>query len=271
MAVSLGNAAKWGEPDGAPDGARLGSLGGASQGPALHYRTLQDRIKRYIVEHDLTAGAALPPETHIARDLRVSRSSVREAVKALESLGILETRPGKGLYVRPFSLDPVLDNLAYSILFDRGSILELLEVRGYLEVGHLPRAIGALSPAQMEALRELVEQMRQKGARGESFPEEDRLFHRTLAEASGNRLLVKLLDVFWTVFMRLRDRSITVDPAPKHTWQMHARILDAAAAGDVGAAQAAMEASLLDVGERLQRARLRSGGGDEEPGAAAGD
>ena len=77
---------------------------GLAASPLL-YRSVQDRIKRYIVEHDLEGGDALPPETQLTRDLGVSRSSVREAVKALESLGILVTRPGKGLYVRPFSLD----------------------------------------------------------------------------------------------------------------------------------------------------------------------
>jgi DNA-binding FadR family transcriptional regulator len=238
-------------------------LGAGTAGPPLLYRSVQDRIKRYILERDLGAGDPLLPETHLARDLGVSRSSVREAVKALESLGILETRPGKGLYVRPFSLDPILDNLAYSLLFDRDSIVELLDVRERLEVGLLPLAVGALTPGQLELLRSLVRRQREKAERGESPLEEDRFFHRTIMEATGNRLALKLLDVFWAVLMRARDRRLAVDEAPQRTWRNHQRILEALEAGDAAGAQAAMADHFTDIEDRVRRAGLRA----RSPGA----
>jgi DNA-binding FadR family transcriptional regulator len=226
-------------------------------GPPLIYRTVQDDIKRYILEHQLKGGDPLPPETQFAHDLGVSRHSVREAVKALESLGILEARPGKGLYVLPFSLDPILDNLAYSLLFDRSSIVHLLDVREQLEVGLLPRAIEAVTPAQLGVLRSLLARMREKVDRGVHFQDEDRFFHRTLCEASGNPLALKLLDVFWVVLNRIRDQSIAVDDAPERNWQNHARILDTLAAGDAAAAQEAMVAHFADLEARIDRAGLR--------------
>jgi DNA-binding FadR family transcriptional regulator len=238
-------------------------LAAGPAGPPLLYRSVQDRIKRYILEHDLEGGDPLPPETRLARDLGVSRSSVREAVKALESLGILETRPGKGLYVRPFSLDPILDNLAYSLLFDRDSIVELLDVRERLEVGLLPQAVGALTPGQLELLRSLVRRQREKAERGESPLEEDRFFHRTIMEATGNRLALKLLDVFWAVLMRARDRRLAVDEAPQRTWRNHQRILAALEAADAAGAQTAMTDHFTDIEDRVRRAglRRRSAGG----------
>jgi DNA-binding FadR family transcriptional regulator len=229
---------------------------GAVVSPLL-YRSVQDRIKRYILEHDLQGGDALPPETQLTRDLGVSRSSVREGVKALESLGILETRPGKGLYVRPFSLDPILDNLAYSLLFDRNSIVELLAVREQLEVGLLPLAVGALSPAQLELLHSLVRRQREKAERGESPLEEDRFFHRTIMEATGNHLALKLLDVFWVVLLRARDRRLAVDEAPQRTWRNHEQILAAIERGDAPAAQQAMAAHFTDIEDRVAHAVLR--------------
>jgi DNA-binding FadR family transcriptional regulator len=229
---------------------------GLAASPLL-YRSVQDRIKRYIVEHDLEGGDALPPETQLTRDLGVSRSSVREAVKALESLGILETRPGKGLYVRPFSLDPILDNLAYSLLFDRDSIVELLDVREQLEVGLLPRIAGRLTPAQLELLHGLVRRQREKAERGESPLEEDRFFHRTLMEAAGNRLALKLLDVFWVVLLRTRDRRLAVDDAPQRSWRNHEQILAALERGDAAGAQRAMAAHFTDIEDRIRRAGLR--------------
>jgi DNA-binding FadR family transcriptional regulator len=226
-------------------------------GPPLLYRTVQDRIKRYILEHDLQAGDPLPPETQLARDLGISRNSVREGVKALESLGILETRPGKGLYVRPFSLDPILDNLAYSLLFDRDSIAELLALRELIEIGLLPQAMAALTPGQLVLLHSLVQRQREKAERGQSPLEEDRFFHRTIAEAAGSRLALKLLDVFWVVLMRARDRRLAVDEAPDRTWRNHLAIVQAIEAGDVAAAQRAMADHFTDIEERVQRATLR--------------
>jgi DNA-binding FadR family transcriptional regulator len=240
---------------------------GAAASPLL-YRSVQDRIKRFIVEHDLQGGDALPPETRLTRELGVSRSSVREAVKALESLGILETRPGRGLYVRPFSLDPILDNLAYSLLFDRDSIVELLGVREQLEVGLLPLAAGALTPTQLELLHGLVRRQREKAERGESPLEEDRFFHRTIMEATGNRLALKLLDVFWVVLLRARDRRLAVDEAPQRTWRNHERILVALEQGDATGAQRAMADHFTDIEERVRRAGLRPRAGGARTGAS---
>jgi DNA-binding FadR family transcriptional regulator len=242
-----------------------------SSGSRLLYRTVQDQIKRYIVEHDLHAGDALPPETHLVRDLGVSRPSVREAVKALESLGILETRPGKGLFVRPFSLDPILDNLAYSLLFDHSSIAELLEVREQLEVGLLPRAIAAMTADRMSALRGIVQRMQARAERGEPFPGEDRAFHRTLAEAAGNRLQLRLLDVFWVVFQRLRDRALQLDAAPPRTWRNHQRILDHVEAMDAPAAQRAMADHFDDLKLRLRAAEQRRQVPAREPAGPSTD
>lgn len=230
-------------------------LGGT--GPGLLFRTVQDDIREYIIEHGLQGGDPLPPETHLARDLGIGRHSVREAVKALESLGILETRPGRGLFVRPFSLDPILDNLAYSLLFDRSSIVHLLDVREQLEVGLLPRAIAAVTPVQLDLLRDLLRCMREKVDRGVNFQAEDQVFHRTLAEASGNPLAVKLLGVFWVVLNRVRDQSIAIDDVPERNWHNHARILESVVSGDAQAAQHAMVSHFQDLEARIERAGLR--------------
>ncbi|HUX86058.1 MAG TPA: FadR/GntR family transcriptional regulator [Chloroflexota bacterium] len=220
-------------------------------GPALLYRAVQDQIKQYILDQQLGPGDALPPETHFARTLGISRSSVREAVKALESLGILETRPGKGLFVRGFSLDPILDNLAYGILFDRSSVIDLLRVREYLEAGLVEDAMVALSPIQHEKLRQLIDRMRQRSEQHQDISGEDQAFHQIIAEATGNNLLILLLDVFWTVFGRLRRQSVEVDPGLATTWLNHQRILDAIENNDGVAARRAIIGHFADLHRRL--------------------
>ena len=78
------------------------------RGPALS-EAIRDYIKDYIIENKLKAGDSLPPETQLVETLGVGRSSVREAVKALQSLGIVEIRRGNGLYVRETNFDAMLE------------------------------------------------------------------------------------------------------------------------------------------------------------------
>src|SRR6195952_121448 len=94
----------------------------------LFYRIVQDALKNYILEKNLKPGDPLPAETELARQLGISRNSLREAAKALESVGILETRQGSGLFVREFSFEPLLENMSYGLLFDLRQLAELLQV-----------------------------------------------------------------------------------------------------------------------------------------------
>jgi DNA-binding FadR family transcriptional regulator len=207
------------------------------------YEATQERIKEYILGRGLRAGDALPAEGRLAQELGISRNSVREAVKALESIGVLETRPGVGLFVRAFSLDPIVSNLEYSLLFDHHTLVELLAVRTQLEAGFIEHAAERVTPSQLRVLRSLVDRMGERAAAGEppgDFKEEDRLFHRTLYAGLGNNLLLKLLEVFWTVYRRLRDQAHAEAIDNVRTWENHRRIVEALERGDPPAARQAM-------------------------------
>src|SRR5690554_4139090 len=112
----------------------------------LLYQSVQEAIQNYINENDLKPGDPLPAESELARQLQVSRNSVREAVKALESIGILETRRGSGLFVKNFSFDPVLETLPYALLTDIDELVDLLEIRCILEVSMISSAIQMMTP-----------------------------------------------------------------------------------------------------------------------------
>src|SRR5688500_1711329 len=106
------------------------------------FESTQHAIRSYILQHQLKPNDALPNEGQLAVELGVSRTSVREAVKALESLGVLESRSGVGLRVRAFSLAPLIENMGYGIELDPTSLAELLQVRHHLEasfVGEVAR------------------------------------------------------------------------------------------------------------------------------------
>lgn len=224
------------------------------------YEAAQESIKEFILTHGLGPGAALPPEGRLALELGISRTSVREAVKALESLGILESRPGVGLFVRSFSLDPIVDNLAYNLLFDRHTLIELLAVRKRLEAGFIEDVVAAVTPAQLRVLRSTADRMGERAAMGETpndFIEEDRLFHRTLYSGIGNSLLIKLMEVFWEVYRRLRAQANLEPPDAVRTWENHRRIVEALDRRDPAATRAAMLRHFEGFEARLNNSQQR--------------
>jgi DNA-binding FadR family transcriptional regulator len=223
----------------------------------LLYQSVQDALRAFILDNKLRAGDALPPETDLARQLGVSRNSVREAVKAMESLGILETRRGSGLFVRAFSFDPLLENLSYGLLFDLRELAELLEIRRVLETGMIGAAMQIMPSDAVADLNAVVTAMGERARRGESFPEEDRRFHQVLFEPLGNQMLLKLLDVFWLTFQEASRHVDLLNPYVVPTYQDHAAIAAAVAAGDVAEARVALDRHYAGLTERLARVQAQ--------------
>lgn len=132
-----------------------------TRGPLLN-RVIQDQIKQYITDNRLGSGDLLPPEGQLAADLGVSRGSVREAVKALESLGIVEVRHGDGVRVRAFNFDSTFDLLSYGLIFDPTRITEILQIRIWLEVAAVVDAINLISAEALAEITALLDQWRKK-------------------------------------------------------------------------------------------------------------
>jgi DNA-binding FadR family transcriptional regulator len=189
---------------------------------------VQEEVKSYIIRNRLNPGDPLPSEGDLARQLNIGRNSVREAVKSLEALGVLEARPGSGLFVRAFTFDAIIDNLPYGLLFDVKSVTDFLEVRAHLEYGMVERVIREANEDQLEALGEIVEGMRRAAEAGQYDAAGDRAFHAALYQNLGNPVLLRVLDVFWLVVRRASELSQVIDPAdPLETVRSHRRILEA--------------------------------------------
>ncbi|NEE01564.1 FadR family transcriptional regulator [Phytoactinopolyspora halotolerans] len=216
--------------------------------PPLH-KTVQEEIRRYIIKQRLAPGDPLKPESELARLFGVSRNSVREAVKALESMGVLETRRGSGVYVRDFSFAPLLDNLPYGLMHGRRALSELVALRKALESGLIADAMRALRPESIEAMRTTLGDMRQLAEQGEPFPDQDRQFHRLLFADLGNEMLLQLFDLFWLAFHHAAPT--TGGRSPMQTYQAHADILDAVLTGDPERARAAVDAHYVGIEQRV--------------------
>ena len=231
--------------------------------PPSVYEAVQDALKAHIVEQGLRPGDMLEPEGRIAERLGVSRVTVREAVKALSSLGILESRRGSGVFVREFSFDAVLDALPYGLLTDLRRLDEVLEIRRLLEVGLIDRAVADLAPARLAELRAVVARMWTHVDDPDALAADDRAFHRALLADLGNETVLKLLDVFWRAFRTAVERVDLRTADPARTIEDHAAIVEAIGSGDAEGARGALERHYQGIAGRLRRAQRRlEGGGD---------
>lgn len=224
-----------------------------ARGPMLN-RVIQDRIKQYITDNRLGSGDLLPPEGHLATDLGVSRGSVREAVKALESLGIVEVRHGDGVRVRAFNFDSVFDLLSYGLVFDPVKAAEILQIRVWLEVAALADAIKQISEAELDQMAALLAQWEEKAARNEDTSADDRAFHRLLYRPLDNESLSGLIDIFWIIYHSLPIQSIGIDHQPLVTVQAHRELLAAIRSRDAALATQCMREHFGNLEARMARA-----------------
>jgi len=209
-------------------------------------------IKEYIIHNSLSPGDQLPSEIELSQILGVSRNSVREAVKALEMLDIVETRSGAGLFVGEFSFDALLDNFGYGIMFNLNELSDILEVRFHVEYGMVPRAIEAVTPEQIEQLQDIVEQMHEAARTNTYSAENDRLFHQVLWQNVANPVVAKILDVFWGIFHQARKRAAIPEPRDlMRTYERHRKILEALEQRDIRALQSSMFSHYDGIKERI--------------------
>jgi len=225
-----------------------------SRAPLLHV-SVQESLKKYIEANQLKAGDPLPPETFLAQQLGVGRNSMREAIKALESLGIVETRRGIGIFVKEFSFKPLLDNLAYGLQDSLEDVEELRIIRRVLETGLIGKTIEMISEEDLEALREITAQMKERAERGESIAEEDQKFHQLLFRCQNNRMLSTLIDIFWMAFNKASDFNNLDNPDPLQTWRDHHEIVEAVARKDVEQARKRLDDHYRGIQQVIARNR----------------
>ncbi|MFA4840212.1 MAG: FadR/GntR family transcriptional regulator [Agrococcus sp.] len=216
------------------------------------------KIKQMIQQGELRPGDRLPPEQELAERLGLSRSSMREAVKALEAMRILDVRRGDGTYVTSLQPSLLLEAMSFVLDFHEShAVLEVFEVRGIVEPASAALAARRATPEQVAAMREHLTAVHAETPSDE-LVEHDVAFHRMIAAATGNDYLVGLLETISSQTARARVwRALTQDHAVPRTLQEHERILDAIADGDADVARAAMIVHIAGVEHWLHDAAER--------------
>ncbi|MDQ2782033.1 GntR family transcriptional regulator [Lapillicoccus sp.] len=199
----------------------------------------QESIKEYLLEHRLRPGDPLPSESVLCEQLGVSRSSVREAIRTLSALDIVEVRHGTGTFVGNLSLDPLVNGLAFRGVLTPGedyeALREVVEIRTALDLGVAEPLVAAVQGTVTAGLHELVAQMVKLSERGEAFTAQDRAFHVALLAKLPNRLLGQMVEALWEVHTRVLPRLGVPTPADiVETAAAHGDMLRAAERGDLG-------------------------------------
>ena len=191
------------------------------------YERIVEQIRALIDEGRLKPGDQLPPERLLAERFGVSRTSVREALRALELSGFIEGRQGGGTFVRTRSADDLVQPLASALLAGKRELADVLEVREMIEPALARKAAERITPEQIAELEAILERQADKVRRGESYPEEDAAFHDLIAEAADNPLVLRLLGVVRDLIGDTRASELQSKERPMRSLEGHRRILDA--------------------------------------------
>jgi GntR family transcriptional repressor for pyruvate dehydrogenase complex len=212
------------------------------------YEEVADRLEQHIVKR-MKVGDMLPPERELAATFGVSRSSIRDAIRRLELVGMVEPRQGTGTVVRELSVDALVGPLTKVLLQKRKLVVELLDVRKMLEPPLAARAATHASTGDIAEMEDILRRQDEKQRRGDAAIEEDSEFHYTIAMASDNSVVLKILDVLMDLLRETRERSFQVEGRPQKSLAGHRRILSAIKRHDAVAAELAMRRHIEEVSE----------------------
>jgi GntR family transcriptional repressor for pyruvate dehydrogenase complex len=212
-----------------------------------------DAIKSLIVSGQLSAGDALPPERDLAAMLGISRPSVREAIRVLAAMNVVQPRHGGGTFVT--SLEPrlLVSPINFLLQIDSSAFLHLFEVRRVLEVGAARIAAPKMIDDAIADLEELADKATAALQRPAQYSELDFKLHTRIVEATGNPIYLSLYASIADLLRESRRRTVQIPAARRRAHTDHLAIVAALRARDADGAALAMHHHLEGMREFFQR------------------
>ncbi len=219
------------------------------------------KIKEMLLSGELGPGDRLAPEKELSERLGLSRNSLREAVKALEMIRVLDVRRGDGTYVTSLEPKLLLEAMSFVVaLHEDTSILELFEVRRILEPAAAALAARRCQPADIDRLVEMLDEV-DIGTSVEDLVAHDLKFHGFIGDLSGNSYLSSLLDSLSSHTLRARIwRGLTEEGSVARTLAEHRAIVEAMASADTELVRSCVSVHISGVERWLARAAGSSAG-----------
>ena len=228
------------------------------QSPSVRRRSLVDEVVEklsvLIEEGGLSAGSRLPTEGQLVQDLGVSRNALREAIRRLETVGLISVRHGQGMYVGDRNGLSGCTKLFRSAMSMSGKDLtDLAELRCIIECNAARRAAEIASPEQVAELREALDRLGREGQSHEDAIRTDFEFHRKLVEVAGNRLMLSLITILEELLLSVMLLTTEKPRAFQANFKLHLPIWEGVRAGDPDAAEMAMREHMKVFCTRMAR------------------
>lgn len=212
---------------------------------------IADRIRMLILDGTFPAGRPLPGERQLAERFGVSRGSVRDAFRTLETVGLLVTRHGQGTFPQELDVDRLVAPLASVLSYRRDMQDELLDVRRMFEPAVARVAATRVTDADLAELQRILEAQRKKLKSGRSAIVEDTAFHQVLARATGNRVIVSIMATLNDLLVESRKLTLKQRGRPRKSILGHEAVVAALRRHDADAAAEAMRAHIDQIGDLL--------------------
>jgi GntR family transcriptional regulator, transcriptional repressor for pyruvate dehydrogenase complex len=216
------------------------------------HEQVAESLRALIEEGQLKPGDALPPERDLAARFGVSRVTVREALRVLQMLGLVEARQGGGNYVAELSLERIVGPLSTVIQHHRALRGALMDARAVFEPAICRLAAQRSGEAELAGLEAILARQAGRVERGELAVEEDSEFHLALAQATGNPVVVHVVQTINDLLLESRLRSLQAPDRPRRSLDGHGRIMAALRARDSEGARQAMLDHLEEISRSLR-------------------
>jgi GntR family transcriptional repressor for pyruvate dehydrogenase complex len=219
------------------------------------YENAVEQIKSLILEQKYMPGDRLPAERSLAEQLSISRHSLREALRILDVMGLLDIRVGDGIYVKEVDFLPYIESLNLSISsrlhMEADSFIKLWEVRKIFEVGMVEQAVKQITETNLKSLYWCIKEMENNIDDQEAFITSGIRFHRLIAEIGQNEILILIWDTLADLIRRSHDRIYRIARSPRRSLDAHKKIYLALKKRDSGKAIQAMKKHMLEEEEAL--------------------
>ncbi|WP_345800359.1 FCD domain-containing protein [Microbacterium sp. AZCO] len=209
------------------------------------------RLLDLFTSGSIEPGERLPPERQLAATLEVGRSAVREALAALEILGIVQVRPGSGTYLRGNASELLPQTLRWGLLIGERNTADLLELRSGLEIYVARLAAARAEASDLQAIQTSLDRMRQSVGTLKAFAKADLDFHDALARTADNHMLVDLLHVVRSLLQVYADRAVHDEAAANIAIDEHDAVFRALERGDEDGAASAMAVHMATASARV--------------------
>ncbi|ADL13303.1 FadR/GntR family transcriptional regulator [Acetohalobium arabaticum] len=198
------------------------------------YQQIIEQIRELITDGTLEPGDKLMSERAMAEELDVSRASIREAFSVLEMLGLIESRPGEGTFIKEMKEDKVVEPLALILAGDTDNVFELIEVRKILEVESAALATKRATEEDIERIGEVIQDMEQDVKEGRLGDQADVKFHIAIVKATHNQMFTKVMytisDLLIQAIGQSRQKLFTVEGNNEMLYKQHKKIYENIAA-----------------------------------------